>query len=74
MTKQLLFLLLPGLDLHEFRQGDDRFEVRIVIAFGALVVPVVITAVVAFFGSLGSFGSGTLLIKNIIFHLDIFKS
>jgi hypothetical protein len=39
-----------------------------VIAFGALVVPVVIAAVVAFFGLLGSFGSSTLLIKNIIFH------
>jgi hypothetical protein len=74
VTEQLLFLLLPGLDLDEFRQGDDRFEVRIVIAFGALVVAVVIAAVVAFFGSLGSFGCGTLLIKNKNFHLDIFIS
>ena len=53
----MFFFFLTGLHLNKFRQRNDRLKMRIVVMVGAFVMLIVI---IAFIGTLGSLGRGTL--------------
>ena len=57
MLEELFFFFLTGLHLNKFRQRNDRLKMRIVVMVGAFVMLIVI---IAFIGTLGSLGRGTL--------------